>query len=399
MQTTVSKKKSRVNHQPDNQINYQVVETLSDLKNAVKTLEAEPQIAVDLEADSMYHYREKVCLIQIASKRLNIVIDPLSVKDLSPLKPIFLNPDLQKVFHGADYDIRCFYRDFAIEINNLFDTQLASRFLGIQETGLEAVIRNRFNISLNKKYQKKDWSRRPLPEDMIDYAAGDAIYLLPLAEKLQGELEKKGRVSWVYEECKHLSRVRPVSSNNDPLFLRFKGAGRFKPRGLAVIEALLSIRESAAEKKDRPVFRIFNNDSLLKIAAARPVTLEPLKKLRLLSKKQIAMYGSAIVQAIDAAIRIPENNLPVYPRKQMTARSLELPKRVNALKAKRDAIAKALEIDPTLLCNKSMLQAIACKNPLSPDRLKRIPEMRQWQRSVLGRDFLEILNRLDRADQ
>ena len=193
--------------------------------------------------------------------------------------------------------------------------------------------------------------------------------------------------------------MRPVSSNNDPLFLRFKGAGRFKPRGLAVIEALLSIRESAAEKKDRPVFRIFNNDSLLKIAAARPVTLEPLKKLRLLSKKQIAMYGSAIVQAIDAAIRIPENNLPVYPRKQMTARSLELPKRVNALKAKRDAIAKALEIDPTLLCNKSMLQAIACKNPLSPDRLKRIPEMRQWQRSVLGRDFLEILNRLDRADQ
>ena len=399
MQTAVEEKSGRVGPHSEDRIDYLMVETRAELDHAVTLIEAEPRIAVDLEADSMYHYREKVCLLQIASNSVNILIDPLLVKDLTALKPIFLNPDQQKIFHGADYDIRCLYRDFGIEINNLFDTQLACRFLGIKETGLEAVIRNNFNVILNKKYQKKDWSSRPLSAEMLDYAARDALYLLPLAEKFQRELEKAGRLPWVHEECRHLSQARPGLSNNAPLFLRFKGAGRFKPRGLAVIEALLRLRETIAEKKDRPVFRVFNNDALLKISAARPVTVDRLKKLKVLSKKQLVMYDTAIVQAIEAGLGQPESSLPVYPRRQTVVRSPEIPKRVKALKARRDAIAKNLGLDPALLCNKMMLQAIACNNPLSPDRMRRIPELKQWQRSVLGRDFLDILNRLDKGEK
>ncbi|RLC09694.1 MAG: ribonuclease D, partial [Deltaproteobacteria bacterium] len=175
-----------------NRLGYQIIDTESALKDFARILEKEKTVAVDLEADSMYHFREKVCLIQIATKRKNVIIDPLQLDDLSPLAPFFFRHDIKKVFHGADYDIRSLYRDFNIEISNLFDTQIASRFLGIRETGLEAVLQKHFNIRLDKKYQKKDWSKRPLPKDMLEYAAKDAIYLAPLANVLEKELEKKG---------------------------------------------------------------------------------------------------------------------------------------------------------------------------------------------------------------
>jgi len=155
---------------------YSIIDSVGRLARLVGKLEKETTIGVDLEADSMYHFQEKVCLIQMATDSINVVIDPLVIKDLSALKPIFKRRDIQKIFHGADYDVRSLYRDFEIDINNLFDTELACRFLGVPETGLEAVLKNKFAITLDKKYQRKDWSRRPLPREMVDYAAEDARY-------------------------------------------------------------------------------------------------------------------------------------------------------------------------------------------------------------------------------
>ena len=229
---------------------YQITDTGAGLEKAVSILKKENVIAVDLEADSMYHFEEKVCLIQLATEKTSFVIDPLRIKNFSPLRHLFYNPDIQKVFHGADYDVRSLYRDFKIKIKNLFDTELACRFLGIKETGLQAVLKMFFNITIDKKYQKKDWSKRPLPEEMVKYASKDVIYLLPLAKILIDKLEKIERLSWVLEECNILSNVRPILSDEEPLFLKFKGAGRLKSRSLAILEALLQYRKSIAEKKD-----------------------------------------------------------------------------------------------------------------------------------------------------
>ena len=160
---------------------YRVIERSAELKDAARQLAETHEIAFDLEADSMYHFQEKVCLIQIATGNDTLVVDPLKVDDLSPLKPVMANQRIRKVLHGADYDIRSLYRDFGIEVHNLFDTELASRFLGIRETGLDAVLQQRFSVGLDKKYQRKDWSKRPLPEAMMNYAAGDVHHLLPLA--------------------------------------------------------------------------------------------------------------------------------------------------------------------------------------------------------------------------
>jgi len=187
----------------NNGTSYNIIDSGSQLNEAA--------IAVDVEADSMYHFKEKVCLIQMATANVNVVIDPFVIKDLSALNPIFKRKDIQKIFHGADYDVRSLYRDFTISINNLFDTELASRFLGFPGTGLEAVLKKKFAITLDKKFQRKDWSKRPLPREMIAYAAEDARYLLPLARDLKAELKEKGRLSWVDEEPGHPGSPSPVS--------------------------------------------------------------------------------------------------------------------------------------------------------------------------------------------
>jgi len=372
-------------------ITYKMINTRNELENFVGTIENEKAVGVDLEADSMYHFKEKVCLIQMAATNINVVIDPLVVKDLSPLKPIFKRSDICKIFHGADYDVRSLYRDFRITIHNLFDTELASRFLGVPETGLEAVLKKKFAVTLDKKFQRKDWSRRPLPPDMIAYAAEDARYLLPLAQGLKAELDERNRLGWVNEECEYLSRVRPITVNDQPLYMNFKGAGKLDSRSLAVLENLLGFRREVARRKDKPLFRIFGNRSLMELAGKKPLNLKQLEKTGTLSSRQISMYGREMLAAIQGAMKLPAEELPVYPRKKSPRISLAVAGRVKAIRTWRDKQVQKLAIDPALICNKALMSTIAVQRPLNLSELAAIKEMKNWQRKEFGQDIVRVL--------
>jgi ribonuclease D len=373
---------------------YLKINTMPALEKFAGQLEKQRIIGVDLEADSMYHFKEKVCLIQIAAQHTTAVIDPLQIKNLSVLKPIFGRSDIQKVFHGADYDVRSLYRDFKININNLFDTELACRFLGFKESGLDAVLTKRYNVHLNKKYQRKDWSKRPLPEEMIDYAAADVHYLVPLAKSLQQELDQKGRLSWVQEECAYLSKVRAASNDAGPLFLGFKGAGKLSPRGLAVLEELLRLRKKIAQRHDQPLFRVMGNKSILTIAETRPQSIKALLKTEALGSKQIDRYGKDIVAAVKTALRTPAKDLPKYPRKTAPMVPAIVAKRVKELRSWRDRLAKKLEIDPSIICTKALISAIAVQKPVSRSSLSKIEELKTWQANRFGDDIIGILRQI-----
>ena len=377
------------------QVNYQFIDTLTGLEDFAKSLEEVRSVAVDLEADSMYHFKEKVCLLQMASGTASVVIDPIQIKDMSSLKPLFFNRKIKKIFHGADYDVRSLYRDFDIQINNLFDTQAASMFLGYKETGLNAVLKQKFGISLNKKYQKKDWSVRPLPEKMIEYAVADAAYLIPLAKMLEKELEKKGRLYWVHEENKLLSEVRPVSNDDNPLYLKFKGAGKLDRRSLAVLEALLQFRMHMAEKKDKPPFKVFSNNALMKVALKKPVGLPSLQKAEAFSPKQIKMYGNHVIDIVNSALQIPQNELPFYPKNRAPRVDASDAARVKALKSWRDSKSQMLEIDPGLLCNNFLISAVAVQNPLNAKALEKIEALKNWQRKEFGREIIALLRKIN----
>ena len=367
---------------------------MPDLEKFAGQLEKHRIIGVDLEADSMYHFKEKVCLIQIATQHVTAVIDPLQINNLSVLKPVFGRSDIQKVFHGADYDVRSLYRDFKITINNLFDTELACRFLGFKESGLDAVLTKKYNVHLNKKYQRKDWSKRPLPQEMIDYAAADVHYLVPLAKSLQKELKQKGRLSWVQEECAHLSKVRPTRNDAGPLFIGFKGAGKLSPRGLAVLEELLRLRKKIAQRHDQPLFRVMGNKSILTIAEARPQSIKKLLKIEALGSKQIDRYGKDVIAAVKKALQIPIKDLPKYPRKTAPMVPAIVAKRVKEIRNWRDSLAKKLEIDPSIICTKALISAIAVHKPVSIKSLSKIKDLKTWQATGFGNDIIDILKKI-----
>jgi len=370
---------------------YRIIETETDLVELASELAAEPVLAVDLEADSMHHFKEKVCLLQLATARTSAIVDPLVLPDLSVLRPVFANPKIRKVFHGADYDVRSLYRDFEIDVHNLFDTQLASMFLGVKETGLDAVLKKRFDVKLDKKFQRKDWSVRPLPAEMVAYAAGDAVYLVRLAEQLTLELEAKNRFYWVEEECRLLSRVRPPVSNDDPLFLKCKGAGKLKRIELAVLEELLKFRQGIACRKDRPLFKVFGNGSLIKIATRGPRTLNSLERLGALSARQVAMHGKEIIAAVKRGFKVPPDQLPRYPRKKAPQLSPQVPDRIKALKDWRDRKAAQLELDPPLILTKAQMTAVATDCPRSIKAVKALPDLKNWQKKEFGRAIAKIL--------
>lgn len=372
-------------------INYSVIKTDAELENTANYLNTQKIIGVDLEADSLHHFKEKVCLLQISSDQQNFLIDPLSIQDMSPLKPVFANPAIKKVFHGADYDIRSLHRDFGIEIRNLFDTQLACMFLGIKSTGLDSVLQANFKISLDKRYQRKDWSVRPLPLCMMNYASLDSAYLLPLAAVIEKKLAEKKRLDWVYEECEYLSRVRFEKSNGVPLFLKFKGAGRLDPESLAVLEALLQFRKENAQKKDRPLFKIFSNRSIMGITYEKPAHLHQLAAKEFLSAKQIQIYGKTIINIITAVLKKPDADWPVYPKKKSSASSPVAPKKVKVLKEWRDRVAAKLSIDPGVLISNNIIHSLVIKKPATLDDLKKIECLKNWRRKEFGKDILLVL--------
>lgn len=356
-----------------------------------RELETATVAGVDLEADSMHHFEEKICLIQIYYNHKNVLIDPLALDDLDALKPFLADPKIPKIFHGADYDVRSLYRDFDIEINNLFDTEIASRFLGYNESGLGTALQREFNLTVDKRFQKKDWSIRPLPKDMLDYAASDTLFLVQLARLLRARLKELGRLEWVEEESLLISRVRPPEDNDDPLFLNFKGAGRLKDGALTVLEALLHLRQHYAKKKDRAPFMIMGNKALLELATLQPQSLDELKNSKLLSPRQLEMYAKEIIKTIKQVKTLPRDQWLRYPytrQKRMTDAELEMAEK---LKAMRDVKAHALGLAESLLLTKAQMNLLAQTKPRTLTELAQTETIRRWQVDYMGSDIIQVI--------
>ena len=370
---------------------YTFIENREGLKRAAVELEDQIEIGVDLEGDSMFHYQEKVCLVQISTRSSNFLIDPLAVKDLSPLAPVFADKRVKKILHGADYDIRSLYRDFTIEVHSLFDTQIAARFLGMKETGLASLLFKKFNVVSDKRFQKKDWSRRPLPEPMLDYAVQDICYLLPLAHILTQELVEKDLLFCVEEECGLLSEVRPNSHRNKPFLLHFKGASKLNPRDLAVLEKILIMRDQIAKRRDCPHFKVLGNKTVFEIAKLKPVNKRDLSNIQGLSPKLVSLMGDAIIEKVKEGFALPDNKLEPFPRKVTKRLRAKETSRIKALKKWRERLGQERGLDPSLICTNAQIEALAVANPKEPEEMKVIQEIRKWQVKLFGHGICHIL--------
>lgn len=354
-------------------------------------LEKHPVIAVDLEADSMHNYQEKVCLLQFSTVDETVLIDPLDGADLTPLKSLLADPAIRKIFHAGDYDMRCLARDFAIEINGLFDTMICCQFLGEEKFGLADVLRKYFSVELDKQYQRADWSRRPLSEGMIRYAGEDTCHLHRLVEILEQKLVDMGRIDWVQEEFALLEKVR-FAVHEGPQFLRFKGAGTLDRRQLAVLESLLQWRDVEARRRDIPLYKVLGNKSLLQLSRLKPTTRNKLQQVEGLSPRLIERYGAKLLGAVGQALELPEAELPIFPRVERRIKDPQVDKRMAWLKDWRKQAATALHLDPGVLINNALLDELARKQPRVEQDLAEIKLLKGWQRKVLGEGILQALN-------
>ena len=351
----------------------------------VERLSRETLLAFDLEADSLHHYTEKVCLIQVSSLSESRLIDPLAALDVRVLAPIFANPAIKKIFHGADYDMRSLYRDFGIEVVNLFDTMIASQFLGESEFGLAALLKKRFGVELDKRYQKADWSKRPFSNEMMEYAMKDTSLLIELYRQLESELRAKGRLAWVEEESELVAGVRSASREGELMCLRFKGANKMKPRELAVLEELLKFRDEKARSADVPPFRILGNDLLRELAEKQPRSNFELVGIQTMSSKLIDRLGRGLLQAVATGLALPQDKLPQMQSSRRPVLDRVQEERVKRLKLWRESKSAQLGLGVGLVANNTLLEALAEPGPPPLSLLKR------WQREAFGEEIMALI--------
>jgi ribonuclease D len=370
------------------------IQTPEALAEAMAALEREPLVAVDTEAASFHRYHDRIFLIQLSSPSRTEIIDPLAVADLSPVGRLLATQKIEKIFHDADYDLRILDRDYGFRARRLFDTRIAAQLAGEPAVGLAALLEKYAGVKLAKEHQKADWSRRPLPPAMLDYAAADTAHLPALRERLRARLTELGRLAWAEEEFTRLEDLRWTGGGaadgggpGDPeAFLRVKRAKALAPRQLAALRELYQWREAQGAELDRATFRIIGNDALLAVAKALPRTPAELSGITALPASLAARHGTALLDGVRRALALPEDELPRVERAPRQARDPGLDARVERLKAVRNRAAAELGLDPGVLCGRSTLEAVARAQPPPNDRagLSRVGELRRWQIEAFG---------------
>jgi len=267
-----------------------------------------------------------------------------------------------------------------------------AQLAGEEAVGLAALLEKYLGVRLSKEHQKADWSRRPLPKAMLEYAAADTEHLPALREALRVRLTALGRLAWAAEEFERLEAVRWTGSpNGADGHLRIKGAKGLLPRQLAALRELFHWREEAGARTDTATFRIIGNEALLAVAKALPETREALEQVAGLPAVLARRHGQALLDAVHRARALPEEELPRIERSARPPRDPELNARVERLKAARNRVAGELQLAPGVLCGKSTLEAVARAHPKERAGLARVSELRRWQVAALGDALLEAL--------
>lgn len=359
------------------------------LEQAAKRLATAESLAFDTEAASFHRYVDRVYLVQISSSSETVLVDPLAVSDMTPFGRLLEDPDIEAVFHDADYDLRTLDRDYGFRATRLFDTRVAAQLADEEGVGLAALLEKHFGVTLNKKYQRADWSLRPLTDEMIAYAASDTKYLIRLKNALTAKLENLGRYGWAAEEFARLEHVRWTASVDDEAFLRIKGARVLTPRQLAILREVHQWRDQTARALDRTPFRVVTNEVLLAIAQASPSEAGQLSSFKGFPRSGGARgWISEILAAVQRGTDLPAEQLPQTKKRQRRERDPAYEQRLDQLKELRNRRAVETGIDPGLLCPNGTLQAIARESADGPPVLAELPELRMWQREVLGDDNL-----------
>jgi ribonuclease D len=381
-----------------------LVETPQAWQECLARLQEQDQLAIDMESNGLYAYQEQVCLIQISipngredqtSERpaalqvTDYILDPLRLPDLDGLGKLMADPKVEKVFHAAEYDILSMKRDFDHVFHNLFDTMLAARILGWRQLGLASILEQEYGVELDKRFQRANWGRRPLPPEQISYARMDTHYLLALRDRLQAELESKGRLREASESFERLAAVTPTPRSFDPdeFWQLLNGRRQLSPQQNAVLRQLYIFRDQEAQRRNRPPFKVFGNRTLVEVAEALPLYHDELQGIHGMSIRQIRRYGRQLVEVVRQGLRAK----PPAPPPRHSRPPEAVLGRYDALHTWRKKRARQRGVESDVICAKDALWELAHKCPKTAQDLKAIQSLGDWQRDKYGEEILGVI--------
>jgi ribonuclease D len=370
-----------------------LVSTPAALAEMMAHLSSQPSLAFDTEADSFHSYFEKTCLIQIASVQREFVVDPLALGDLSVLGSIFASPRIEKVFHAAEYDVLILRRDYGFTFVNIFDTMVATKVLGYKRVGLSSLAQDMLGVTLDKGFQRADWSRRPLQPELITYARQDVRYLLKLRQMLGEQLAQKGRLAQAEEEFARLTQVTWTKRAFDPEgYQNLKEAEFLDSGSRAVLRELYLARDAEAQRRDLPVFRIMSDALLIGLSQRRPTTALDLNRLQLpgLTPLVVSRHSTWIL----AAMRLGKDAPPQPLRRVHTGRRRDDAERdrFEALRRWRKEQADREGVEPEVVVPRQALTALAQQPPVTMEELAATSGLGPWTVEHYGEQILNVLN-------
>lgn len=362
----------------------------SELQALLRRLPGQPAVAVDTESNSLYAYREKVCLAQVSIPGVDFLIDPLSV-DLGALGALFADASIEKVFHACEYDVISLRRDFGFTFANLFDTMWAARILGWPKVGLADILRERFGAALDKRWQRFNWGQRPLPAEALAYARLDTHYLLRLREAQLRELREKDRLDEareVFDDLAQAAASPREEADRDGGLWRVKGATDLDPVARAVLRELCLYREREARRLDRPPFKVIGDRTLIEIAGLRPTQLSQLRRVPGMTEGQIARHGRSLLLAVARGAKAAPPRLP--PHKPIDPVVLE---RYERLRQWRKRVAAQRGVEADVVVGNAALMALARRRVRDASDLEGIQGLGAWRRKTYGPAIIAILDR------
>lgn len=374
-----------------------LVAAATALEKMNKTISGESMVAVDTESDSLYSYFEKVCLLQFSTRATDYLVDPLALNGegnaMQMLAPFFADPNIEKIFHAAEYDILCLKRDYQFEFAHLFDTMIAARILGWKNVGLGNILQERFGVTLNKKMQRADWGFRPLTEEQIAYAREDTHFLLRLRDVQIEELEKLGRLEEAREQFARLALAEPTPRHFDPdAYWNIDGARELDPTALAVLRELYRFRDAQARKEDRPPFKVLSDSSLLHLAKAHPSSPRALAHTSGIPEVVVRRYGTSILSAVMRGENAPQATTP-HPRPRSESfLDTAARNRLGKLKEWRKERAAKRGVETDVIVSNDALMAIARKNPRTLEALIETSGLGPWKANEYGEELLAVLH-------
>jgi ribonuclease D len=357
-----------------------VITTTTALAELAATLESCVQIALDTEFLRERTYRAELCLVQLSSQSDAVCVDPLALRDLTPLAPVLTAPGITKVMHASRQDVEVLF-PIAGLVRPLFDTQIAAALTGQPaQIGYGELVRRLLGKELAKSHTRTDWSRRPLSPEQIEYALDDVRYLLPLKAHLEEQLERSGRLSWLTEELHDLEDTRNIAVNPEDAWLRVKGLRSLDPARERLAQSLAAWRERRASERNRPRGWILDDAVLRDVVMVVPRTLEAFAAIPEFPAGVLKHCGAELLECIRGA-DVPDPAPPINTRTRPDPLKTALVKKLSSL---NQTIAADLGLSPEVLATRRDLELLA-------DGRRDVGVLRGWRRDVVGDRMLAAL--------